>query len=276
MRYRDSDEFKLLCRRAEDAFARATGDLVSTAFLNPAEQYFLGQYLRERGYADRAFFFGGAEGAQRKKLFACPEYIAALCDGGSLYDAAIDFLGADAFGDICPLLIYGGGFRDFTHRDYLGGILALGLDRSAVGDIAPIDEYSAYIFVSRSAARFLTEGDFSETGGIRIARDRVKIERAALPAGYRIEQKYRTVTDTVASERLDCVVAALCNLSREAAKEKILQKEVEQNYETAEEISATVSAGDHISVRGVGKFSVESVADPTKKGRLRLIARRFV
>ncbi|MBQ9133647.1 MAG: hypothetical protein IJX64_03850 [Clostridia bacterium] len=276
MRYRDSDEFKLLCRRAEDAFARATGDLVSTAFLNPAEQYFLGQYLREKGYADRAVFFGGAPGAQRKKLFACPEYIAALSEDGDLYGAATSFLGEDAFGEICPLKIFGGGFRDFTHRDYLGGILALGLDRSAVGDIALIDEYSAYIFVSRKVASFLTEGDFSETGGIRIAKDRVKIERATLPAGYVIEQKYKAVTDTVASERLDCVIAALCNLSREAAKEKILRQEVEQNYETAEEISAAVKAGDHISVRGVGKFLVESVADPTKKGRLRLAAKKFL
>ncbi|MBQ5390388.1 MAG: hypothetical protein IIU58_05725 [Clostridia bacterium] len=276
MRYRESDEFKLLCKKAEDAFARATGDLVSTTFLNPAEQYFLGQYLRERGYASRAIFFGGAEGAQRKKLFACPEYIAALAEDGDLYRAAVDFLGADAFGDICALKIYGGGFRDFSHRDYLGGILALGLDRSAIGDIAPIDEYSAYIFVSRRVASFLTEGDFSETGGIRIAKDRVKIERAVLPDGYAIEQKYKAVTDTVASERLDCVVAALCNLSREAAKEKILSQEVEQNYETAAEISTEVRAGDHISVRGVGKFLVESVADPTKKGRLRLVAKRFV
>ncbi len=276
MRYREGDEFKLLCKRAEDAFARATGNLVSTAFLNPAEQYFLAQFLREKGYADRAVFFGGAPGAQRRKLFALPEYIAALAEDGDLYTAAVSFLSEDAFGDICPLKVFGGGFRDFTHRDYLGGILALGLDRSAVGDIAPIDEYSAYVFVSRKVAGFLTEGDFSESGGIRIAKDRVKIERAVLPDGYVIEQKYKTVTDTVASERLDCVIAALCNLSREAAKDRILGQTVEQNYEPAEEISATVKAGDHISVRGVGKFLVESVSDPTKKGRLRLVAKKFI
>ncbi len=275
MSYRESDEFKLLCARAEEAFARAKGDLVSTAFLNPAEQYFLAQFLRERGLEKRAVFFGGAEGAQRKKLFACPEY---LCDiaFGDLYTAAVSYLGEDAFGDIVPLKISGGGFRDFSHRDYLGGILSLGLERTAIGDIAPIDEFSAYMFVSRKVARFLTEGDFSETGGIRIARDRVKIERAVLPEGYVIEQKYRPVTDTVASERLDCIIAALCNLSRESAKEKILCGDVEHNYETAAEISATVRAADHVSVRGVGKFLIDSVADPTKKGRLRLVAKRFI
>lgn len=224
----------------------------------------------------RAVFFGGAEGAQRKKLFAVPEYVTMLCDGDDLYSAAKSFLGDDVFSDIVTLKISGGGFRDFSHRDYLGGILSLGLDRTAVGDIAPIDEYSAYIFVSRSAARFLTEGDFSDTGGIRIAKDRVKISRAVLPDGYAVELKYKDVTDTVASERLDCIVASLCNLSREGAKEKILCGDVEHNYETADEISVAVGANDHISVRGVGKFLIVSVCDPTKKGRLRLVAKKFI
>ncbi len=276
MGYRESEEFKLLCAKAEDAFARAKGDIVSSVFLNPAEQFFLEEFIRLRGLSHRAVFFGGAEGAQRKKLFALPEYIAELDFGTGVFEAAKSFLGEDAFGDICTLKISGGGFRDFSHRDYLGGILSLGLNRGAVGDIVPIDEFSAYIFVSRSAARFLTEGDFSETGGIRIAKDRVKITHAVLPPGYRIEQRFKEISDTVASERLDCIVASLCNLAREGAKERILAGEVEHNYETAAQPSTPVGANDCISVRGVGKFKIESVSDPTKKGRLRLIAKKFI
>ena len=276
MRYKDSEEFKLLCKKADAAFERAKGDIVSTSFLNPKEQYFLGEYIRMRGYSERAVFFGGAKGAERKKLFALPDYIVAISGGDDLIETAKSYLGEDAFGDICTLKISGGGFRDFSHRDYLGGILALGLDRSAVGDIAPIDEYSAYIFVSPSAAHFLTEGDFLDTGGIRIAHDRVKIARAELPPSYEITHKYKDITDTVASERLDCIVAALCNLSREDSKERILCGDVDHNYETAEEISTLVKGDDLISVRGVGKFRIVSVQDPTKKGRLRLVAKKFI
>lgn len=276
MLYKHSEEFKLLCKKAEEAFARAAGDIVSTAFLNPKEQYFLSEYIRMRGFSQRAVFFGGAAGAERKKLFALPEYIAAIADGGDIMETAKSFLGDDAFCDICTLKISGGGFRDFSHRDYLGGILSLGLDRSAVGDIVSIDEFSAYIFTSPSVAHFLTEGDFTETGGIRIAHDRVKITRAKLPDDFTVTRKYKDITDTVASERLDCVIAALCNLSREAAKEKILCGDVEHNYETAAEISVPVGENDCISVRGVGKFTVVSVADPTKKGRLRLVAKKFM
>lgn len=275
MLYKDTEEFKLLCKKADSAIERAKGDIVATQFLNPKECYFLEEYLRYTSKLDRVVFFGGAKGAQRKKMFALPEYLTSLADGDDIIATARSYLGEDAF-DICTLKVFGGGFRDFSHRDYLGGILALGLDRTAVGDIAPIDEFSAYVFLSRSAARFLTEGDFSDTGGIRIAHDRVRVEKVDLPSGYEITHKYKDITDTVASERLDCVVAALCNLSREAAKERILRGEVELNYECAEQISTPLCSGDLVSIRGVGKFLIASLTDPTKKGRIRLIAKKFI
>ena len=111
---------------------------------------------------------------------------------------------------------------------------------------------------------------------LRVASDRVKVTRAVLPDGYRVERKYKPIADTVASPRLDGVVAALCNLSREAAKEKITAGDVEQNYEAVERPDAAVNAGDAVSVRGVGKFCIDSVSDPTKKGRYRLLAKKYI
>lgn len=270
MRYEESDEFKLLCARVDELFDRAAGDLAASRFLTPAEQYFTARRLAASGRSVRTLFFGGAPGAQRKKLFVLPDYLVALAEDGDLFDTARQFLGEDAFGDIQVLKLSGGGFRDFSHRDYLGSLLSLGIERAVLGDIAPIDDYSAYVFVDRRVAGFLLGSE------LRVANDRVKVARAALPAGYEIVRKFKPIADTVASARLDGVVAALCNLSREAAKEKILSKEVEQNYETAEKTDTPVSAGDVISVRGIGKFEVESVSDPTKRGRFRLIAKKYI
>ena len=268
--YRDSAEFKLLCAKTEDLFARATGEPVATPFLTPAEQYFLASYLRERGMQDRALFFGGAPGAKRQKLFVLPEYICALAQGGDLYGTTVSFLGEDAFSEICPIKVAGGGFRALSHRDYLGGLLSLGIDRAVIGDIAPIDEYSAYVFVDCKIVGFLTESE------VRIASDRVKITRANLPDGYEIVQKMQAMSDTVASARLDCVIAALCHLSREAAQNKIKIGDVERNYETATETDIAVQAEDTISVRGVGKFTVRALSDLTKKGRYRLLADKYI
>lgn len=45
---------------------------------------------------------------------------------------------------------------DLTHRDYLGAILNLGIDRSKIGDIL-IDQNCGYVFCHDSMAEFLTE-----------------------------------------------------------------------------------------------------------------------
>ena len=251
MRLDESDAFWMLTARVDALFDRAVGAPVSSPFLTPAEQYFLARRLESTGRAGQTLFFGGAPGAQRRKLFVLPEYLTALADGDDLYETTVQFLGADAFRDITALKIAGGGFRDFSHRDYLGSLLSLGLERDVIGDIAPIDEYTAYVFVDCRVAGFLLDTE------LRVASDRVKVTRAALPAGYRIERKFKPIADT-------------------GAKEKIVAGEVEHNYEIAARPDAAVAAGDVLSVRGVGKFEVESVSDPTRKGRFRLIARKYI
>ena len=129
MRYEESDEFKLLCARVDELFDRAAGDLAASRFLTPAEQYFTARRLAASGRSVRTLFFGGAPGAQRKKLFVLPDYLVALAEDGDLFDTARQFLGEDAFGDIQVLKLSGGGFRDFSHRDYLGSLLSLGIER---------------------------------------------------------------------------------------------------------------------------------------------------
>ena len=270
MSYRDSEDFRLLCARAEDLCARATGQICATVFLNPAEQFFLAQYLQTAGHAERTAFFGGAPGAQRKKTVCVSGVYCADCGRRRSLQTALDFLGVDALDEIRTLKIYGGGFRDFTHRDYLGALLSLGIERSAIGDIALVDEYSAYVFASRKIEEFLLSTEF------RIANDRVRVQRVCLPPDYRIEQNFRQVEDTIASARLDCVTAALCNLSREAAKAKILSGDVELNYEPVCEGSREVRASDVLTVRGTGKFCIERIGDPTKKGRFRLAAKKYM
>jgi RNA-binding protein YlmH len=97
-----------------------------------------------------------------------------------------------------------------------------------------------------------------------------------VPSDFRVERRYETVTDSIASPRLDCVVGGLLNLSRERAKETIAAGLVELNYETATEIDEIVRDGDFLSARGYGKFVVDSVSETNRKGRIRLVARRYV
>ena len=85
MRLDESDAFRMLTARVDALFDRAVGAPVSSPFLTPAEQYFLARRLESTGRTGQTLFFGGAPGAQRRKLFVLPEYLTALADGDAFF-----------------------------------------------------------------------------------------------------------------------------------------------------------------------------------------------
>lgn len=267
------EEIKRLLARCDEYLGRAEeGVFSATEFLTPAEAYRLADHVRRRGQSSRVLFFGGADGAERTVLCAMPDYY--LPYEEMERSAAEDYIRCAASDEleaaVSAILVTGSTYRALTHRDYLGSILALGIRRSVVGDIVLQSDSSAVIFVLAHMSAFLCENL------TRIGSDKVTVAPYAVPAGFCIERRFETVTDSIASPRLDCVVSGLLNLSRERAKEAVLAGLVEQNYETATEIDGIVRDGDLLSVRGYGKFVIDSVSETNRKGRIRLVARRYV
>ena len=84
------------------------------------------------------------------------------------------------------------------------------------------------------------------------------------------------ISDTVASARLDCIVAAICSLSREKARAAVISGLVEVNFENETAPDKNLSVPAVVSVRGYGKFRINSVSDVTRKGRLRLDADKYL
>jgi RNA-binding protein YlmH len=72
------------------------------------------------------------------------------------------------------------------------------------------------------------------------------------------------------------VIASICRLSREKAREAVIGKLVEVDYECREQPDREVVTPAIISVRGYGKFRIVSLSDKTKKGRYRLLAEKFL
>ena len=252
-----------LLAHAQDLLVRAAGGQVTyTAFLTPAEQHCLGQSLGRRG---EWIFAGGYKEAERKRLFCLPPYMQGL-DEQSLAEWLSDTF-AEA---LISLEIRGSGYRDLAHRDYLGAILNLGLERSAVGDLCVTDKSRAVLFCDRVIADFLCENL------TRAANDAVKVAPVALPADFDGGHKFRRITDTVASPRADSVTAALANLSRERAQALFREGMVEIDYEPADKPDRTVGEGTILVIRGKGKFVIRSLADTTKKGRVRLVADQYL
>ena len=75
-------------------------------------------------------------------------------------------------------------------------------------------------------------------------------------------------TGSVASPRLDSVVALVFGLPRKEAQEKIEKGLVFVNYTPCLKPERQVEEGDRLTVRGLGRAKVEEFGGISRKGRL--------
>lgn len=252
-----------LLARVDDLAARAArGEITHTHFLTPGEC----AALMHRGMdKDSYCFWGGYESAERQRMFFLPPYVADLDE-----PYRTECMGEAFAESVIPLSITGSGYRELSHRDFLGAVLHLGVERSHIGDVCVLTPHRAVLFCDRVMADFLCEQL------TRVANDAVRVERADLPADFDGGRAYLTVSDTVASPRADAVVAALANLSRERAQALFREGRVEMDYQPEPRPDRTVAEGCVIVIRGCGKFIIRSLADKTRKGRYRLLADKYI
>ena len=262
----NEEQRELLLARIDDIKRAAEkGDVGITAFLSPREQRLSEEYLKSRGATFASY--GGYSEAERKRIYVLPDYMATEVED---LEELLSSYGYSS--RIRPLKISGSGYKKLSHRQYLGSILALGLQRDVVGDILLLDEdgREAILLCDETIKDFL----LSELD--RIGGDKVRVSELE-PKGWEApKRKTVPVKDTVASPRVDAVVAALCDLSREKARYAVESGLVELDYESEERPDRMLTAPVTVSVRGYGKFLILSLSDKTRKGRYRLEASKYV
>ena len=264
-----TDAHKLLASRVGDCLDRSErGEFVCGNFLTPGEAAICREFLRERRAEQIAFFFGGYRDAERVRMFVIPSYLAGMDGDAELL--ARTYCSDDLSEAVKAIKIVGSGYRNLSHRDYLGSLLALGIERSSIGDIAILDDRSAVVFCTDKIFEFLMSSID------RIASDKVNCSEFIPSEDFAPKREFLPISDTVASNRLDCVVGALTNLSREKAQTAIRQGLCEVDHLPEDRCDVSVSVPCTVSIRGYGKFKVVSFDGETKRGRLRLIAQKYV
>ncbi len=285
------EELRALYARLDDLVRCAErGEMGVSSFLSPRETHYARSYLTQKGVMFRDF--GGYASAERNRMYIFPDYMEGI--GGSSESKETEpteqpeqikqikqikeekwLEEIKDFGyssEIAALRIQGSGYRKLTHRDFLGSLLGLGLDRSVLGDILTDGEEgkSAVVFCDALISVFI------ENEMTVVANDKVKIHRLKEGEWQLPERRFATIHDTVASPRLDAVVAALCGISREKARDTVCGDMVEMNFESEDRPDHTVEAPCMISVRGFGRYRILSLTDRTKKGRYRLEAEKYL
>ncbi len=237
---------KLIISKAKDTIA------LSQKRLSPCYYGFLNEHqaqlIKERiQLTEDCLFWGGFDDAQRV-IFAC--------NAQSREDFPI----------VAIKFSYKKEYK-LTHRDFLGALMALGIERTTIGDILTFEGYSV-VFVKSEMAQYI----MSEAS---------KIARVGVKSSVQDIKKINFVYDfeiidlTVSSLRLDVFVSALCNLSRDKSQSLIKADLVCVNHKIIDNVSAILKVGDVITIRKYGKFVFTDEKGFSKKGKVRVSVKHF-
>ena len=247
-----NDEEQLLYKRLIELSNRAYQNNIYTFsdFLSLSQQEVLYQAARDKDFAPIAYdLFGGYENCERKMVrFGSEEAL------GYSVDYPIKCIKVEPLAKKFA--------KEYTHRDYLGSLMSLGIDRKKFGDIF-VDKMDAYIYVDESTSDYIIKNLVS------VGRNSVNCSFSNLPEAY-IKEALKSITIQVSSPRADAVIAKVYNMSRKDTIGYFKEKKVSVNGHIVENNDKTLSEGDSVSVRGFGKFNYVHEGGLSKKGKLNM------
>ncbi len=209
------------------------------------------------------FYYGGFEEAERKVAFFVPKFYDAK------EEAFIDFLSENEANPLVILNIAKDKFANLTHRDYLGALMGLGIKREMIGDII-VNEDGCLLVCLASISDYIC-GNLKQAG-----RGQLKVTAHDINSFKYTQSKTETFFVSVASMRIDCLVAAAFKMSRNTAVNNITQGFIYVNGEQILKTDYLLQQGDKLVLRGKGKTVIEEVIGESKKGRLHINIKRYI
>ena len=223
-----------------------------SGFLTPFEQNMAETIAKTLGNLN-VEFDGGFNGAERKRAAFCHE----------------DFAGTPAFEIAVIKAEWNGEFARLSHRDVLGSILSLGVDREVVGDIIATKEF-AKILVDKKVAEYFI-ANLKRIGDAPVETTLDELSEIAPK-----EERVKEIKATVASLRADSIAAVGFGMSRSKAATEIAADKVKLNWQTVKNAAQSIKEGDVLSMHGRGRLEVTEIRGQTKKGRISVVLKRFL
>ncbi len=244
----------LISEKAEQCLDRQM--ITQTRFLDMHEKS-VASGIRLPGGVKRVFY-SGFEDAERYLAVFLPGYIEAD-DEKSL----ADYFASSP--DDCPVAVLEVTKDKFskalTHRDYLGALMGLGINRDTVGDIK-VGENGCHIAVIKSMAEYISRNLTSAGRGTLNIRILPPGEADSVPAAQGVPDSF-----TVSSPRLDSIVKNGFSVSRDAACEAITRGLVFVNDIECFKPDRKINEGDKITFRHKGRIFIESFPGKSRKGK---------
>ena len=244
-------------RPNEGAFIDQVADWISTAsgqyrpvltsFLNPRQRYIARTMVNAADEVKMASA-GGWAGAEMQRILFYPTYYQPTTADFELRVLEIN---------------YPTKFTELHHRQIMGTLIGEGLERAAFGDILG-DQGRWQVVVTSAMAKYL-RANVSHIGRAKIKWQPVEAANVLHPV-----EDWEPLTTTVSSLRLDALVAAGFNYSRNRAKQLVEHGQVRLNWEEVDRPDEQVVVHDLISVRHGGRIRLDEAQGVTRKGKERV------
>ena len=150
----------------------------------------------------------------------------------------------------------------YVHKDYLSGVMKLGVRREKIGDIFVFED-GADIVVGSDICEYIVTNlkQLTRFGKSEIVVPNIQTEEVKI---------------TVAAMRLDCIVSELAHCSRTMVVKIIEEQRVFVNYVNETKNSKNINVDDIIVIRGKGKFKIKNISGETRKGKKVVIVEHYI
>lgn len=239
--------------------SKVKGRIDSTDFLDMYQVSLVESFLK-KNKIEQYKLFGGYEDSERKILITYPES----------YTEEMVQKNYNKFLKVVRIELPEEEHGKYAHRNYLGGIVKLGLKREKVGDILVANEGADIVVVS----------DFAEVLEKELPSltrfENSKISITEISNLKKKEIKIENIEIIVPSLRLDNIVSDLARTSRSKASQIIAQERVFINGKNETKVSKQVKLGDIITIRGKGRFIIKDFKGTTRSGRTVVLIEKYV
>lgn len=230
-----------------------------TDFLDMYQTALVETFLRKNNFKNYKLY-GGYDEAERKILIVYPEkYNEEML--AKNYNKMIGILRIQLPEEEQGKLV---------HRNYLGGIVKLGLKREKVGDI----------LVANDGADIIAKQDFIEILKNELPSltrfENSTFEEKVLNELRKKEVKIEEIKIIVPSLRLDNIVSDLAKTSRNKASQILASERVFVNGQNATKPSKQIKQNDIITIRGKGRFVIKDFVGTTRSGRTVVLVEKYV
>lgn len=160
-------------------------------------------------------------------------------------------------------------FAKLLHKDYLGAIMSLGIKREKLGDLIIRDEI-CYVPVCADISNYIIS-NLESIGHYSCEVMEYDYSEKELP-----KRQFEEKTIIATSLRLDAVVSAICNTSRNNSVELIAGGKILINYFQCLKKDKIIKDDDTLTIRGYGKFKISHVIGVTQRDRLKVSIYQYI